>query len=123
MATVRTKTPGYTGHIGKDLFVDGVCEVPDTELDYYIRQGYVIEYHDAVVPQPGAAAEPVTEITEPEPVAEPEEPESAIVLPHEDALKPEWVAVAESLGISVKGLSRDQIKARVHAAVGKTSEA
>lgn len=101
MATVRTTTPGYTGHIGKDLFVEGVCEVPDDNLDYYLRHGYVIEYHDASAPQS----------------------ESTIVLPHADAFKAEWVEVAEQLGIAVKGLSLEKIKTRVHAALENPQEA
>lgn len=42
--TVRCPNPDYTGAVGHDIFVNGVCQVvEDTDLEYYRRHGYTID--------------------------------------------------------------------------------
>lgn len=42
--TVRCPNPEYTGAVGHDIFVNGVCQVvDDADLEYYRRHGYTID--------------------------------------------------------------------------------
>ena len=94
MASVKTPVEGYTGPIGADLFVGGVCtDVPDGRLDYYRRQGYIILDQETTTPQ-----------------------ETPIQLPVDGAPKADWVTVAVQLGIEVKGKTKAEIIAAVTAA-------
>lgn len=45
--TVKTPVAGFNGKIGNDVFIDGVCQVPESALDYYLRHGYIIDQHAA----------------------------------------------------------------------------
>lgn len=101
MAIVKTPVDGYTGPIGADLFVGGVCtDVPDDRLDYYRRQGYIIlDQETTAVP-----------------------PEVPIQLPAGDAPKAAWVTVAVQLGIDVKGKTKAEIMADVTAAAPPAEE-
>ena len=88
MAIVKTPVEGYTGPIGADLFVGGVCtDVPDDRLDYYRRQGYII-------------------LDQEKPTAPPETP---VQLPADGAPKADWVTAAVQLGIDVKGKTKAEI--------------
>lgn len=100
MAIVKTPVEGYTGPIGADLFVGGVCtDVPDDRLDYYRRQGYVILDQETTTPQ-----------------------ETPIQLPADSAPKADWVTVAVQLGIDVKGKTKAEIIAAVTAATTPAEE-
>jgi hypothetical protein len=100
MAIVKTPVEGYTGPIGADLFVGGVCtDVPDDRLDYYRRQGYVILDQETTTPQ-----------------------ETPIQLPADSAPKADWVTVAVQLGIGVKGKTKAEIIAAVTAATTPAEE-
>lgn len=100
MAIVKTPVEGYTGPIGADLFVGGVCtDVPDDRLDYYQRQGYVILDQETTTPQ-----------------------ETPIQLPADSAPKADWVTVAVQLGIDVKGKTKAEIVAAVTAATPTVEE-
>mgnify|MGYP000882416604 FL=1 len=100
MAIVKTPVEGYTGPIGSDLFVGGVCtDVPDDRLDYYQRQGYVILDQETTTPQ-----------------------ETPIQLPADSAPKADWVTVAVQLGIEVKGKTKAEIIADVTAATPLVEE-
>lgn len=100
MAIVKTPVEGYTGPIGADLFVGGVCtDVPDDRLDYYRRQGYVILDREITTPQ-----------------------ETPIQLPADGAPKADWVTVAVQLGIDVKGKTKAEIIAAVTAATPPAEE-
>ena len=100
MAIVKTPVEGYTGPIGSDLFVGGVCtDVPDDRLDYYQRQGYVILDQETTTPQ-----------------------ETPIQLPADSAPKADWVTVAVQLGIEVKGKTKAEIVAAVTAATPTVEE-
>ena len=100
MAIVKTPVEGYTGPIGADLFVGGVCtDVPDYRLDYYRRQGYVILDQETTTPQ-----------------------ETPIQLPADSAPKADWVTVAVQLGIEVKGKTKAEIIAAVTAATTPAEE-
>nr|DAV90262.1 MAG TPA: hypothetical protein [Caudoviricetes sp.] len=100
MAIVKTPVEGYTGPIGADLFVGGVCtDVPDGRLDYYQRQGYVILDQEITMPQ-----------------------ETPILLPADGAPKADWVTVAVQLGIEVKGKTKAEIIAAVTAATTPAEE-
>nr|DAS46145.1 MAG TPA: METALLOPROTEASE, VIBRIO CHOLERAE, PRTV, N-TERMINAL [Caudoviricetes sp.] len=45
--TVRCPNPEYTGAVGHDIFVNGVCQVvDDADLEYYRRHGYTIDGED-----------------------------------------------------------------------------
>lgn len=101
MAIVKTPVEGYTGPIGADLFVGGVCtDVPDDRLDYYRRQGYVIlDQENPTAPQ-----------------------ETPIQLPADSAPKADWVTVAVQLGIDVKGKTKAEIIAAVTAATPPVEE-
>ena len=101
MAIVKTPVEGYTGPIGTDLFVGGVCtDVPDDLLDYYLRQGSII-------------------LDQENPTAPPETP---IQLPADSAPKADWVTVAVQLGIDVKGKTKAEIIAAVTAAIPPAEE-
>lgn len=100
MAIVKTPVEGYTGPIGADLFVGGVCtDVPDDRLDYYRRQGYVILDQETTTPQ-----------------------ETPIQLPADSAPKADWVTAAVQLGIEVKGKTKAEIVAAVTAATPTVEE-
>lgn len=100
MAIVKTPVEGYTGPIGADLFVGGVCtDVPDDRLDYYQRQGYAILDQETTTPQ-----------------------ETPIQLPADSAPKADWVTVAVQLGIDVKGKTKAEIVAAVTAATPTVEE-
>lgn len=100
MAIVKTPVEGYTGPIGADLFVGGVCtDVPDGRLDYYRRQGYIILDQE------------ITTL-----------PETPIQLPADSAPKADWVTVAVQLGIDVKGKTKAEIIADVTAATPPAEE-
>lgn len=100
MAIVKTPVEGYTGPIGADLFVGGVCtDVPDGRLDYYRRQGYIILDQENTTPQ-----------------------ETPIQLPADGAPKADWVTVAVQLGIDVKGKTKAEIIAEVTAATTPAEE-
>lgn len=100
MAIVKTPVEGYTGPIGADLFVGGVCtDVPDGRLDYYRRQGYIILDQE------------ITTL-----------PETPIQLPADSAPKADWVTVAVQLGIDVKGKTKAEIIAAVTAATPPAEE-
>lgn len=100
MAIVKTPVEGYTGPIGADLFVGGVCtDVSDDRLDYYRRQGYVILDQEITTPQ-----------------------ETPIQLPADGAPKADWVTVAVQLGIEVKGKTKAEIIAAVTAATPPAEE-
>lgn len=100
MAIVKTPVEGYTGPIGADLFVGGVCtDVPDDRLDYYRRQGYTILDQENTTPQ-----------------------ETPIQLPADGAPKADWVTVAVQLGIDVKGKTKAEIIAAVTAATPPAEE-
>lgn len=100
MAIVKTPVEGYTGPIGADLFVGGVCtDVPDDRLDYYLRQGYIILDQETTTPQ-----------------------ETPIQLPADSAPKADWVTVAVQLGIDVKGKTKAEIIAAVTAATPPAEE-
>lgn len=101
MAIVKTPVEGYTGPIGADLFVGGVCtDVPDDRLDYYQRQGYII-------------------LDQEDPTAPPETP---IQLPADGAPKADWVTAAVQLGIDVKGKTKAEIIADVTAVAQPVEE-
>lgn len=100
MAIVKTPVEGYTGPIGADLFVGGVCtDVPDGRLDYYRRQGYIILDQE------------ITTL-----------PETPIQLPADSAPKADWVTVAVQLGVDVKGKTKAEIIAAVTAATPPAEE-
>lgn len=100
MAIVKTPVEGYTGPIGADLFVGGVCtDVPDGRLDYYRRQGYIILDQE------------ITTL-----------PETPIQLPADSAPKADWGTVAVQLGIDVKGKTKAEIIAAVTAATPPAEE-
>lgn len=100
MAIVKTPVEGYTGPIGADLFVGGVCtDVPDGRLEYYQRQGYIILDQE------------ITTL-----------PETPIQLPADSAPKADWVTVAVQLGIDVKGKTKAEIIADVTAATPPAEE-
>ena len=100
MAIVKTPVEGYTGPIGADLFVGGVCtDVPDGRLEYYRRQGYIILDQE------------ITTL-----------PETPIQLPADSAPKADWVTVAVQLGIDVKGKTKAEIIAAVTAATPPAEE-
>nr|DAW02129.1 MAG TPA: hypothetical protein [Caudoviricetes sp.] len=100
MAIVKTPVEGYTGPIGADLFVGGVCtDVPDDRLDYYRRQGYVILDQENTTPQ-----------------------ETPIQLPADGAPKADWVTAAVQLGIDVKNKTKAEIIAAVTAATPPAEE-
>ena len=100
MAIVKTPVEGYTGPIGADLFVGGVCtDVPDDRLAYYRRQGYVILDQETTTPQ-----------------------ETPIQLPADSAPKADWVTVAVQLGVEVKGKTKAEIIAAVTAATPPAEE-
>lgn len=100
MAIVKTPVEGYTGPIGADLFIGGVCtDVPDDRLAYYRRQGYVILDQETTTPQ-----------------------ETPIQLPADSAPKADWVTVAVQLGIDVKGKTKAEIIAAVTAATPPAGE-
>lgn len=100
MAIVKTPVEGYTGPVGADLFVGGVCtDVPDGRLDYYRRQGYIILDQE------------ITTL-----------PETPIQLPADSAPKADWVTVAVQLGIDVKGKTKAEIIAAVTAATPPAEE-
>lgn len=100
MAIVKTPVEGYTGPIGADLFVGGVCtDVPDGRLDYYRRQGYIILDQE------------ITTL-----------PETPIQLPADSAPKADWVTAAVQLGIDVKGKTKAEIIAAVTAATPPAEE-
>ena len=100
MAIVKTPVEGYTGPIGADLFVGGVCtDVPDGRLDYYRREGYIILDQE------------ITTL-----------PETPIQLPADSAPKADWVTVAVQLGIDVKGKTKAEIIAAVTAATPPAEE-
>ncbi|APM36588.1 hypothetical protein [Corynebacterium diphtheriae] len=84
MAIVKTPVHGYTGPVGDDYFVDGVCKVPDHKLVYYKRHGYIIEAEE-LSGQEGTEAE-------------------ALGIPGAKAKKAELVAYATKLGINTDGL-------------------
>lgn len=44
---VFTPVPGWTGRVGKHLFIGGECEVAYADVDYYRRHGYFIGTHPA----------------------------------------------------------------------------
>lgn len=44
---VFTPVPGWTGRVGKHLFIGGECEVAIADVDYYRRHGYFIGTHPA----------------------------------------------------------------------------
>ena len=101
MAIVKTPVEGYTGPVGADLFVGGVCtDVPDDRLDYYRRQGYII-------------------LDQEHPTATPETP---VQLPADGAPKADWVTAAVQLGIDVKGKTKAEIIADVTAATPPSEE-
>ena len=100
MAIVKTPVEGYTGPIGADLFVGGVCtDVPDDRLDYYRRQGYTILDQETTTPQ-----------------------ETPIRLPADGAPKADWVTAAVQLGIDVKNKTKAEIIAAVTAATPPAEE-
>lgn len=100
MAIVKTPVEGYTGPIGADLFVGGVCtDVPDGRLDYYRRQGYIILDQEIITL-----------------------PETPIQLPADGAPKADWVTVAVQLGIDVKGKTKTEIIADVTAVAQPVEE-
>ena len=100
MAIVKTPVEGYTGPIGADLFVGGVCtDVPDGRLEYYQRQGYIILDQETTTPQ-----------------------ETPIQLPADGAPKADWVTAAVQLGIDVKGKTKAEIIADVTAATPPSEE-
>lgn len=100
MAIVKTPVEGYTGPIGADLFVGGVCtDVPDDRLGYYQRQGYVILDQETATPQ-----------------------DAPIQLPADSAPKADWVTVAVQLGVEVKGKTKAEIIAAVTAATPLVEE-
>jgi len=100
MAIVKTPVEGYTGPIGADLFVGGVCtDVPDDRLEYYRRQGYIILDQE------------ITTL-----------PETPIQLPADGAPKADWVTVAVQLGIDVKGKTKAEIIADVTASTPPAEE-
>lgn len=100
MAIVKTPVEGYTGPVGADLFVGGVCtDVPDGRLDYYRRQGYIILDQE------------ITTL-----------PETPVQLPADSAPKADWVTVAVQLGIDVKGKTKAEIIAAVTAATPPAEE-
>lgn len=100
MAIVKTPVEGYTGPIGADLFVGGVCtDVPDDRLEYYRRQGYIILDQETVTL-----------------------PETPIQLPADGAPKADWVTAAVQLGIDVKGKTKAEIIAEVTAATPPAEE-
>ncbi|ARU45321.1 hypothetical protein [Corynebacterium silvaticum] len=97
MAIVKTPVPGYTGSVGDDYFVDGVCQVSDNKLAYYRRHGYTIEVEE---------------------LADQEASEtSASGIPGAKAKKAELIAYAQTLGIDTEGLDvaglREVIEAHV----------
>lgn len=100
MAIVKTPVEGYTGPIGADLFVGGVCtDVPDDRLEYYRRQGYIILDQETTML-----------------------PETPIQLPADSAPKADWVTAAVQLGIAVKGKTKAEIIADVTAATPPAEE-
>ena len=100
MAIVKTPVEGYTGPVGADLFVGGVCtDVPDDRLEYYRRQGYIILDQETTTL-----------------------PETSIQLPADGAPKADWVTVAVQLGIDVKGKTKAEIIAAVTAATPPAEE-
>ena len=100
MTIVKTPVEGYTGPIGADLFVGGVCtDVPDDRLEYYRRQGYIILDQE------------ITTL-----------PETPIQLPADRAPKADWVTAAVQLGIDVKGKTKAEIIADVTAATPPAEE-
>lgn len=100
MAIVKTPVEGYTGPIGADLFVGGVCtDVPDDRLDYYRRQGYIILDQETTTL-----------------------PETPIQLPADGAPKAAWVTAAVQLGIDVKGKTKAEIIADVTASTPPAEE-
>lgn len=100
MAIVKTPVEGYTGPIGADLFVGGVCtDVPDDRLEYYLRQGYIILDQETTTSQ-----------------------ETPIQLPADSAPKADWVTAAVQLGIDVKGKTKAEIIAAVTAAIPPAEE-
>lgn len=100
MAIVKTPVEGYTGPIGADLFVGGVCtDVPEDRLEYYQRQGYIILDQEITTSQ-----------------------ETPIQLPADGDPKADWVTVAVQLGIDVKGKTKAEIIAAVTAATPPAEE-
>ncbi|MFC2517940.1 MAG: hypothetical protein ACFNXY_01635 [Corynebacterium matruchotii] len=100
MAIVKTPVEGYTGSIGADLFVGGVCtDVPDDRLEYYRRQGYIILDQETTTPL-----------------------EAPIQLPADSAPKADWVTAAVQLGIDVKNKTKAEIIAAVTAATPPAEE-
>ncbi|WP_431638841.1 hypothetical protein ACP8NE_00945 [Corynebacterium ulcerans] len=97
MAIVKTPVPGYTGSVGDDYFVDGVCQVPDNKLAYYRRHGYTIEVEELADKQASEA--------------------SVSGAPGAKAKKAELIAYAQTLGIDTEGLDvaglREAIEAHV----------
>ncbi|STC65612.1 Uncharacterised protein [Corynebacterium diphtheriae] len=84
MAIVKTPVHGYTGSVGDDYFVDGVCQVPDNKLAYYRRYGYIIEVEELAKKQASEASVSGT--------------------PGAKAKKAELIAYAQTLGIDTEGL-------------------
>lgn len=104
MAIVKTPVPGYTGHVGDDLFVDGVCQVPDSKLAYYQRHGYIIEAEEQA-DQQAFATTVVPEVSE----------TNVVEIPGAKAKKAELIAYAHTLGIDTDGLDVAALREAIEA--------
>lgn len=99
MALVKTPVRGYTGFVGADQFINGECEVDDSKLSYYERQGYIII-------REGDHAEPIT-ASAPKP----------LIMPDRAAPKAEWEAFARSIGVEPVEKTKNEIITAVTAAM------
>lgn len=96
MTVVKTPVKNWSGTFAGDVFVNGICENPsDSNMRYYSRHGYKIS---DLAPEPG----------EPDPEDQDSAPEK-LKRPGSDAVKADWVAYAESLGINCDDLTIPEI--------------
>lgn len=102
--TIKVTAPNssYTGKVGDDAFVDGVCESASTShLAYYRQQGFVVEEISDAAPAP----------------QDQQDDELQAVRPASDALKEEWADYAQRVhGIDTEDMTKAQITAAIEAA-------
>ncbi|MFC3850078.1 hypothetical protein ACFORJ_07855 [Corynebacterium hansenii] len=127
---IHAPNSDFSGRVGADTFVDGVCNNPTiTQLEYYHRQGYTVDLSDTdantddpvgrtVDDEPDTGTDP-TDSAPGEPVVDAEPPAG-------NASAKAWAEFLESRGIEVpEGAKRAELKDlwELHADTDLTEEA
>ncbi|MEJ6013283.1 hypothetical protein WG936_05460 [Corynebacterium sp. H127] len=96
---VKSPNTEFSGTVGKDTFVAGICEKP-TEMEYYRTAGYVIE-------EDQAADEDTTAESDDQGIEPPQD--QPPVRPPRSAKKSLLELYATIVGVDVEGMTADQI--------------